>query len=201
MTSPAELKYVTAAKRIRTLREAATDRRIPSKSLSERQVYYHAALAAYVATWDAYINNLVRDFYAEIDKPSSPEFHAIFVISQQAAERALERFNTPNWENTRALLLQYTGYDPINDWGRTRRSKVRAQVQERLNEILRVRHSFSHGFPMPAYDWTQSPNGKIRLTSHAIRDTEAFFGSLVGVTDKGMTAHIEISYGLSGVWK
>ena len=99
-----------------------------------------------------------------------------------------------------AILEQYTGYDPINDWVWTRRGMVNQQVHERLNEILRVRHSFAHGFGMPDYDWTQSPSGRVRLTSKAIQETETFFRNLVKVTDRGMKAHIELTYKLANIW-
>ena len=161
----------------------------------EIQVYYHAALTAYVAAWNVYIRNLVRDFYDVIPN-SSP----VYAIARQAAERATERFNTPNWENTRNLLVQYTGYDPIGAWVWTRRGMADWPVRERLNEILRIRHSFAHGFDMPAYNWTQSPSGKVRLTSKAILETEAFFKNLVKVTNKGMKTHIESTYGLTSIW-
>ena len=74
------------------------------------------------------------------------------------------------------------------------------QVRDRLNEILQVRHSFAHGFNIPAYNWTQSPNGRVRLTSEAIQETEAFFKNLVNVTNSGMKAHINLTYGLSSIW-
>lgn len=201
MASTAALNYRTAAVRVRTLRGAATDGRLPQRRPTEKQVFYHAALAGYVAAWDAYINNLVRTFYNEIENPRNPEFLAIYSISRQATERALRRFNTPNAENTRALLQQYTGYDPIGDWVWTRRGMVGLQVRERLNEILRVRHSFAHGFSVPGYTWTQSPGGRVRLTSRAIRDTEAFFNNLVNVTDSGMKKHIVLTYGVAVAWR
>ncbi len=128
--------------------------------------------------------------------PLTPEFHAVHSLVKEAAERALIRFNTPNWENTRNLLVQQTGYDPINDWIWNRRGMGVHQVHEKLNEILRVRHSFAHGFPVPAYSWTQSPNGRIRLTNRALLDVGAFFNLMVSVTDKGMQQHIELTYSI-----
>ena len=169
---------MTAAGRIQTLRSAATDKRLRPMSQEDIQVYYHAALAAYVATWEAYINGLVSNFYDVIVDASDSRFHAIYTVARQAAERALERFNTPNWENTRNLLIQCTDYDPIGDWIWPRRGMVVSQVHERLNEILQVRHSFAHGFDIPTYDWTQSPGGRVQLTSKAIQETEAFFKNL-----------------------
>lgn len=200
MPSPAALKYTAAAGRMQVLHKAATDRRLRPILPDEIQVYYQAALAAYVAIWDAYINNLVRDFYDVIADALNPGFHAVYTIAQQAAERDLDRFNTPNWENTRNLLVRCTGYDPINDWVWTRGRMSGLQVHNRLNEILHVRHSFAHGFNIPTYDWTQSPNGRIRLTSKAIQKTKAFFRNLVKVTDRGMKAHIESTYEINSIW-
>ncbi len=201
MSSAAAVKYMNSAGRIQALRKAATDKRLRSMLLNdERQVYYHAALAAYVAAWNAYISNLVRDFYDVIADPLNPKFDAIHTLAKDIAENALTRFNTPNWENTRNLLVQYTGYDPIGAWVWTRRRMVRHAVHERLNEILRVRHRFAHGFDMPDYDWTRSPGGKVRLTSKAVVETEAFFKNLVKVTDNRMKAHIEATYGLVSIW-
>lgn len=201
MASPAALEYLGAAERIQALRKAATDKDLRSTlSPDEIQVYYHAALAAYVAAWEAYVSNLVRDFYSVISGTLNPGSRAIYAIAQQSAERALERFNTPNWENTRNLLVQCTGYDAINDWKWSRRGMGSPLIRGRLNEILKVRHSFAHGFGMPAYNWTQSPSGKVRLTSKGIQETEAFFKNLVTVTDNGMKEHIHLNYGITGIW-
>ena len=200
MKSPAALKYVSATEHIKILRKAGTDTRLRPMLPDEIQVFYHAALTAYVAAWNAYINNLVSEFYNLISDPSNQIFNAVYIIAQQAAENALTRFNTPNWENTRDILRRYTGYDPINDWGSSQSSMNLEQVRERLTEILKVRHSFAHGSDMPAYNWTESTSGRVRLTSKAIQETEAFFKNLVNVTDKGMKTHIEATYNLTNIW-
>ena len=200
MSSPAASRYMTAAGHIRTLCKAATDGRLRPMLQEEIQVYYHASLAAYVAAWNAYIKNLVIDFYNVIADPSNPRFQAIYITTRHLAIRAIDRFNTPNWENTRNLLNQYTGYDPINDWVWLRRGMDRFQVQERWKEILQVRHSFAHGFDVRAYDWTQSPSGRVRLTSKAVQETEAFFKNLVNVTDGRMKAYINQTYGIPSIW-
>ncbi len=200
MKSPAALKYVSATEHIKVLRKAGTDARLRHMLHDEIQVFYHAALTAYVAAWNAYINDLVSEFYSLISDPSNQKFDAVYIIAQQAAENALARFNTPNWENTRDILRRYTGYDPINDWGSSQRSMNLEQVRERLTEILKVRHSFAPGSNIPAYVWTQSPSGKVRLTSKVIQDADAFFKRLVKVTDKGIKTHIESTYNLTNIW-
>jgi hypothetical protein len=69
-----------------------------------------------------------------------------------------------------------------------------------LNEILQVRHSFAHGFPIPAYSWTQTSNGKIRLTKKAIQDVAAILKYLVTATDLGMKQHIQTIYTVVLAW-
>ncbi|MEC4893108.1 MAG: HEPN domain-containing protein [Oscillatoria sp. PMC 1051.18] len=194
MPSPAALKYYSESSKARILCQTALNPRLRPMTREQIQVYYHSALAAFVAAWDAYINDLVRHFFDVTADPLDLRFHAIHSIARAIAERALERFNTPNWENTRNLLSQYTGYDPISDWVWTSRSMGVAAVQQRLNQILRVRHSFAHGFSIPAYPWTQSPTGKVRLTSQTVKDVDAFFQQLVTATDLGMKQHIERNY-------
>ena len=200
MPSPAALRYRTTIERIQALRKTATDKRLRPMPYDKIQVYYHAALTSYVAAWNAYIDNLVRNFYDVIADSANPKFDAIHTLAKGIVENALTRFNTPNWESTRNLLNQCTGYDPINDWGGSQTNMNLEQVRQRLNEILRVRHSLAHGSDIPAYNWTQSPNGRVRLTSKAIQDTEAFFKNLVKVTDRGMKAYIESTYGLTSIW-
>ncbi|MDE0016347.1 MAG: HEPN domain-containing protein [Candidatus Poribacteria bacterium] len=175
------------------LRKAATDRRLRPMARDEIQIYYHAALTAYVAAWDAYINNLVRNFYDVIADPSDPKFRAIYTIARQRAENALTRFNTPNSENTRNIFLWYTGYDPINTLLWIQRGK--------LDDIIEVRHSFAHGFDIQQPNaWMQSLSRRGHLTSKAVQEVEAFFKNLVEVTDNGMKAHIEATYGLANIW-
>ena len=200
MPSPAALRFRATIERIQTLRRTATDKRLRPMLHDEIQVYYHAALTGYVAAWNAYIDNLVRNFYDVIADSAHPKFDAIHTLAKGIVENALARFNTPNWENTRTLLNHCTGYDPINNWGRSQANMNLEQVHQRLNEILRVRHSLAHGADMPAYNWTQSPSGRVRLTSKTIQETEAFFKNLVKVTDRGMKAYIESTYGLTNIW-
>ncbi len=131
------------------------------------------------------------------------KYSSVHNIARENSEKLLTRFNTPNASNSRNLLLQCTGYDPINDWLWHRRHTLylnAQQTRERLNEILNVRHRFAHGFPMPAYSWTQDHRGNLRLTKTSIRDVEFFFNNLVRITDRGVKDHIHLTYAISAIW-
>ncbi len=199
MSSVSADKYLNAAEKAHSLRETAVDRRLRPISKNRVQNYYHAALALFVAGWDAYINSLVREFFDMISDPLDTKFHAVWSIASERAENALKKFNTPNWENTRGLLVQHIGYDPINDWVWQQRRMGAQEVRERLNEILKVRHSFAHGFSVPAYSWIQNNSGRIRLTNKSLVDVDALFNHLVNVTDRGMHRHLKQTYSID-IW-
>jgi hypothetical protein len=198
--SPAKIKYQLAASKAQVLRDTATDKRLQPISKLQIQVYYHSALASYVAAWEAYAENLTREFFNATANPLDPNFHAIHTIAKDAAFRTLEKFNTPNTDNTRNLIAQFTGYDPINDWIWLARSMNAVATRQRLNEILQVRHSFAHGFPIPAMSWNQTSTGQVRLTAQISDDVQAFFNFLVSVTDRGMKQHIQTNYGVILAW-
>jgi hypothetical protein len=199
MPSVAAAKSVVAFERARVLREAALSLRL-DKRTRHAQIYYHASLAIGVAAWDAYLNDIVMEFYSIIADPLNPKYHAVTTLSQRSAEAALKRFNTPNFDNSRALLVSYTGYDPYGDWAWHRKTMSSLHVQERLNQVLKVRHSFAHGFAIPAYSWTQSKAGKVRLTNEAVMQSEALLAHLIARTDQGLKLHVSTIYGVRLNW-
>lgn len=190
--------FAAATQRIRLLFETATDKRLRPRSYAQTQVVLHACLAGYVGAWEAYIEQLTRDFFDASARPLSPTFHATHTLLRQRAEVEVKLFNTPNAENCRTLLLSYTGFDPWPCWLWPARKMNSVQVRERLAEILKVRHSFAHGFSMPKFAWNTSPTGRVGLNSRSITDTEAFFRNLVTRTDEGMRLHLEAVYSTAG---
>jgi hypothetical protein len=153
-----------------------------------------------VAAWDAYLNAIVREFFNAVANPLDIPFNSLHTIGRGFAEQALERFNTPNFENARSLIVSCTGYDPYGDWVWKARGLDPLDVREFLNQILRVRHSFAHGFSIPAYPWTQGPRGEVRLTSAGVGTAEALLKHLVAVTDKGLRWHVRAAFGLDVQW-
>lgn len=200
MPSLAAQKYKTLAERVRHLQIIASDKRIRPLSRSISGVYYHAALAAHVAAWEAYLEQLVRDFFGTISDPTFQKYQALHAIARGRATEKLEKFNTPNFDNSRELLLQFTGYDPYSDWVWPKRSMKVLQVQERLKEILKVRHSFAHGFSIPQYSWNTLPSGRCRLTRESLEMVDSFFNNLVNRTDRGMKQYIATTYSVPVSW-
>lgn len=188
---------ITNAKKLRATSSVVNRNNI---NPTTRQLYLHASLAASVAAWDAYLNNIVREYFSIVALPGNQSFLMMKQISQGFAERSLSKFNTPNFENSRNLIVSCTGYDPYGDWAWTRKQLSVLQVQEKLNQILKVRHSFAHGSIIPQYPWTLSSNGIVRLTNPAVQEVESLLRHLVMSTDIGLRNHIQTTFSITLKW-
>lgn len=193
MPSPSALKFRDAMERASTLARLSTDKRLRPLSREHSRFFLHAALAASVAAWEAYSEGLVADFYREIFDVATG-FARLHAIAKARAEKSRTKFNTPNSEQTRELLLDCTGYDPINEWTWPARNMTGPLVRERLNEIVRVRHSFAHGLAMPSFSWNVTPGGSARLDRAGLNMIEAFFKNIVTCTDTGMSNYIRTNF-------
>jgi hypothetical protein len=141
-----------------------------------------------------------RLFFQVVANPIAAQYHAMHSLANAAAELKLNRFNTPNAENSRNLIVACTGYDPWTDWQWPARGMSALATRIRLNEILKVRHSLAHGFDMPGYSWTQSASGNARLTLNSLTWTRAFLSQLVVRTDRGLEAHIAAIFQVASGW-
>lgn len=200
MGSPAQVKYREGVARAARLREAVSDSRLRPIPRDQSQAFAHASLTMLVASWDAYLNELVTVFYLITANPADPAFNRIHEIARRESENISRRFNTPNWENSRDYLLRTTGLEPTSLWIWPARHMTGIVVRERLNEILKVRHSFAHGFGIPSYPWNRTPTGRVRLNASVLREVESFFTNLVRRTDSGMKSYITSTFGNTVPW-
>ncbi len=196
MASPAANKYKSLAAHATIILKA--DRSMLGRE--DVQALYGAAFVAQVAAWNAYVAGLIGCFFQEVANPMAVQFHAMHTLANTAAISRLDRFNTPNAENTRDLIISCTGYDPWADWQWPARSMNALATRIRLNEILKVRHSLAHGFAMPGYSWTQAASGETRLTVRELAWTRAFFNHLVTRTDLGLRVHLVAVYRVAPGW-
>jgi hypothetical protein len=164
------------------------------------QALYGASFVSSVAAWNAYIVGIIQCFFDEAADPVVAKYHAMHVLANGAAKSKLERFSTPNAENSRDLIVGATGYDPWPDWQWTARGMNALATRQRLNEILKVRHSFAHGFALPGFAWTQNSVGQARLTLGSLAWTRAFLNHLVTATDCGLKAHLSVAYAVVPAW-
>ena len=200
MPSLAARSFNTAIERGQVLRSLATSHRLQPISTRDAQACLHAALASHVAAWEGYCEAVVREFFGAVSDPSRADFAGLHQIAEGFSSGQTDRFNTPTFENSRNLILSCTGYDPISAWTWQARGRPVTWVQERLNQVLKARHSFAHGAPVPSYLWTQGPAGRVRLTTAAIDDIAALLRNLVRQTDRGLSHHINLVYAQKVRW-
>jgi len=192
--SPAATRHVGRRVDIANLLSAAKRART-----SEKRVVLHASLAAVVAAWESYVEDLLAAALAEVAHAAPMAHQRSVALLTDLATGAKDRFNTPNAENARELLVRYTGYDCLPDWVMPRRGMQGIAVRTRLNEIVKVRHAFAHGFPMPAYAWNSTQRGPA-LSQPIMRWVDSFAAELVLRTDRGMARHLNAAFGAQVNW-
>lgn len=200
MPSKAAKIHAQARKRALSLAVLVRDVRLRPLSNDQKRTYLHASLALQVAAWESYIERVIEEVFAELADPLSAKYSTLHSLFQSRYLAYARGFNTPNWENCRQLLTDFTGYDPINDWSWPARQMSGPLLRVRINEILKVRHSFAHGVAMPSFGWNTSSAGEVRLTSAILGDVDACFRNLVAKTDRGLKRHLKASFGIKVSW-
>ena len=181
---------------------AASGHLSPNANLAgHKAACLHAALAMLVAAWEVYLERLVQEAQREIADTAQVRLSAVLSLLSSITEAEIKRFNTPNADNSRNLLIAHTGYDPINDWQWLRGGLSGAQTRGRLNEILRIRHSFAHGIPVPTdINWVKDRNRAGILNAKSLKSVDMFLTHLIAVTDQGMKSHLSLAYGVTPNW-
>jgi hypothetical protein len=160
----------------------------------------HAALAAYVSGWEAYVEDVTIEFLDALVTSMDPRTSALAKALRDEAARVAKRFNTPTFQESRDLIYRFTGYDPMPAMASARLGMTSAQAQTRLDEVLRVRHAFAHGRPLPNLGWLTRYAHASRLSQTAVRSVAALLTDLVEGIDTGLAAHASSTFGLARVW-
>jgi len=74
------------------------------------------------------------------------------------------------------------------------------QVKEFLSEVLKVRHSFAHGFELPGFTWTITPSGRKQLSDSSLERVQYFFRHLAVQTDHGLRNHAAMLFSGLQIW-
>jgi hypothetical protein len=192
--------YVRAAAQARELCDIATSTSRTARFEDRRQTLYHASLAAHVAGWQGYVEGVCQEAVGEMSVAGDARLVHLHSLSSAWFDVSLKRFNTPSWENSRDLILRATGFDPISSWTWPARNRSAQWVRQRWAEVLRVRHAFAHGAALPAYSWTQTQGGKVRLAKGGVETAFRLFENLVRRTDHDLGGFVRALFGTARNW-
>lgn len=172
--------------------------------LPTKVVLLHAALANQVAAWDAYVKAVSLEYFSVTANPTNIRFSGIHDLLKAQLEAELKKFNTPNSENCRNLLLKYTRFDPWPTWTNIKFNGATVSaslvVRNTLDEILKLRHSFAHGFSIPAHSWNMDSTGAATLNCKILGETRKFLAQVCENTDVGLAAHSVAQHGIAKPW-
>jgi hypothetical protein len=167
-----------------------------------------AVIVLAVASWQSLVQDLTL---AAIDLsapgPGSPMSTATYAVLAGRVRAEVNAFATPNAQNSRRLMTA-AGFDPRPHWTWRQRGGRAVgmvtwrphQVDERIDEWLRVRHAIAHGHPqLPQVAALQAvraqPNSPPADPTIRLVDAEqclAFFRRLASLTAAGMASHLGV---------
>ncbi|MGQ8876582.1 HEPN domain-containing protein [Delftia sp. NA_296.1] len=203
MSSSAYSKFGSIIERADLLTTQAGKHRKKTEQQTKLTIL-HAGLAYQVAAWDAYIKAVSTEYFSVTASPTDPRFSSVHNILQNQLTIALNKFNTPNSNNSRDLFMKYMDFDPWPNWTNMKFNGVTLTasllVRERLDEILKIRHSFAHGFNIPSYTWNTDSNGNATLNCDILKNTRKLITEICGETDKALSTHISHQHGIPNPW-
>lgn len=192
--------FAAAKRRAQRLAEVATDRRLRPMTYADMEPPLHAALAAYVSGWEAYVEDVTVEFLDVLVASMEPKASAFAKTLRDEAARVIKRFNTPTFKDSRELIYRFTGYDPITAMSSPRLGMTSAQAQTRLDEVLSVRHAFAHGRPLPSFPWLTRYAQASRLSRRSVQSVSLLLTDLVESVDRGLAVYASTTFGVARIW-
>jgi hypothetical protein len=145
-----------------------------------------AALVLSVSSWEAYIEELVREGVRALRPPTGPL--GLWPALDASIPGDLKRFNTPNADNTKKLISESFGLADITlSWHWHHCSITRARTL--LNDVMDLRHKISHGVnPRPV------------VHNFRARWLPGFFRRLGSCTDESLSQYLQHTCGIGRPW-
>lgn len=145
-----------------------------------------AVVVACVSAWEAYLEELLRESVAAVRAVTRPAGAADLLTA--LAERAVDRFNTPNAANARALFADFLGLaELLAAW--SWRGSAATRTRARLDAVLQLRHRVAHGV-----------NPRPDVTGETADLLPAFFRRLGRATDAAVRGHLIDTLGVPNPW-
>jgi hypothetical protein len=113
------------------------------------QCLLRAAIAQAVGCWEGYIEGALKEFVSRTRVQAHRRAWVLIAQYESLVDKMTADFNTPSWEKSRDLILNVTGMDPFNSWIWPTRYINPNDTKDFFDGILKVRHSFAHGFSVP----------------------------------------------------
>lgn len=120
----------------------------PSQSFTDACVL-SASVAHIVGSWEGYLEGVLREFVSKTRVNAHRRAWTLIVQYEALVDKMASELNTPNWDKCRDLVLSVTGMDVYPSWIWTAKFTNQTDTKSFFDGILRVRHSFAHGFPIP----------------------------------------------------
>ncbi|MDZ4254453.1 MAG: hypothetical protein U1A72_17935 [Sulfuritalea sp.] len=120
----------------------------PNQNFTD-QCLLSAAVAQAVGCWEGYLENVLREFVSKTRLQTHRRAWTLIVQFESLVDKLAAELNTPNWDKSRELILNVTGMDPFPSWIWTPRFANQTDTKAFFDGILKVRHSFAHGFLVP----------------------------------------------------
>ena len=167
-----------------------------------REDFYHAAWTSYVAGWDSYVKRVCREYIEKSNNALALGVSNQAVISSQATnaqlismyEKTIRSFNTPNFDNYSHLISISTGVAASGDWSWPSKNLSIIDVKSRLDEAVKVRHSFAHGFAVRPIPNLAALDGHNRISYRKTIFVRALLRHLVRTTDRSLNTSLKTNF-------
>ena len=184
--------------------------------VKNREALNRAGVVFCVAFWQAYVENVVKEAYEEIESKTLSSnvdeatlLKEFFVLNKNLLEHRIESFNTPNSENVTKLLKLTLKVNPNDIWekdivimdsekgAKNKPKKFKGgTIQTELNSWLNVRHSIAHGDDQ-IRDRKDGTKMKFPLNYDDLKGCIDFFSLLAEHTDSGIDSQLRSKFNIT----